>query len=165
MLQGNAVDGYRSLILEARIALPARGQSLWPAFWMETPYAHYLSPIDSLAWPWTGEIDILEAINGFIQNYAQARVAAPEVCTFVQGLQRGCAMCVRRQRGAHARGQLAPLEYVLSPVDSLALDGSGQHPEGHRSRSCQVNILKATNHTYAQARAGSHVAGVPLVEL
>lgn len=42
--------------MEARIALPAR-QGLWPAFWMLG------SDIDSVGWPASGEIDILEQIN------------------------------------------------------------------------------------------------------
>jgi beta-glucanase (GH16 family) len=42
--------------MEARIALPAK-QGLWPAFWMLG------SDIDSVGWPASGEIDIMEQIN------------------------------------------------------------------------------------------------------
>lgn len=42
--------------IEARIKLPS-GQGLWPAFWMLG------ANIDSISWPKSGEIDIMERVN------------------------------------------------------------------------------------------------------
>jgi beta-glucanase (GH16 family) len=41
---------------EARIKIP-RGQGVWPAFWLLG------SNIDTVSWPWCGEIDIMENIG------------------------------------------------------------------------------------------------------
>ena len=45
--------------LEARIKLPEGGNGIWPAFWMLG------DSIATTSWPGCGEIDILEAVNGF----------------------------------------------------------------------------------------------------
>ena len=63
----NGGKGWQYGYFEARIQLP-KGKGTWPAFWMMPIYVDWTKPD---AWPWCGEIDIMEEV-GYHPNYVSS---------------------------------------------------------------------------------------------
>jgi hypothetical protein len=114
------------------------GLGYWPAFWMlGTPFRH------GVGWPTSGEIDIMEDINGLSREYGTLHCGTPSggPCNETSGRGSGAVACTGCQTGYH--------DYAVEIDRSLSPERIRWYLDGNNFFTLLATAVDAT--TWANA--------------